>query len=118
MAHALTLATMLQDGALISELLEHMSATVSLHAPGAAPASEPFLPEPLTPQRFEDGLELSYTASALITGVSGDFPAARFALPPRLLVNPGRPSHLEPWIQETERRYGFPIRSDQVVQAW
>jgi tetratricopeptide (TPR) repeat protein len=118
MAHALTLATMLQDGALISELLEHMSATVSLHAPGAAPAGGTFPPEPLTPQRFEDGLELSYTASALITGVSGDFPAARFALPPRLLVNPGRPSHLEPWIQETERRYGFPIRSDQVVRAW
>jgi tetratricopeptide (TPR) repeat protein len=118
MAHALTLATMLQDGALISELLEHMSATVSLHAPDAAPTVEPFLPEPLTPQMFAGELQLSYTASALITGVSGDFPAARFALPPRLLVNPNRPSHLEPWIRETERRYGFPIRSDEVVRAW
>jgi hypothetical protein len=118
MWHALNLAMMLQDGALISELLEHMSATVSLHAPADASMSEPFLPEPLTPQMFEGELELSYTASALITGLSGDFPAARFALPPRLLVNPNRPSHLEPWIQETERRYGFPIRSDDVVQAW
>jgi hypothetical protein len=91
---------------------------VSLHAPDAAPTVEPFLPEPLTPQMFAGELQLSYTASALITGVSGDFPAARFALPPRLLVNPNRPSHLEPWIRETERRYGFPIRSDEVVRAW
>jgi tetratricopeptide (TPR) repeat protein len=118
MTTALNLAMSLQDGALVSELLEHMSATVTLHARDAAPFDGATLPEPLTPQMFEGERELSYTASALITGISGDFPAARFALPPRLLVNPNRPSHLEPWIQETERRYGFLIRSDEVVQAW
>jgi tetratricopeptide (TPR) repeat protein len=118
MTLVLNLAMMLQDGALISELMEHMSATVSLHSPDAALFDGAPLPEPLTPQMFEGELELSYTASALITGLSADFPAARFALPPRLLVNPNRQSHLEPWIQKTERRYGFPIRSDEVVQAW
>jgi tetratricopeptide (TPR) repeat protein len=118
MTTSLNLAMMLQDGPLISELMEHMSATVSLHSPDAAPFDGALVPEPLTPQMFEGELELSYTASALITGHSADFPAARFALPPRLLVNPNRPSHLEPWIQMTEGRYGFPIRSDEVVQAW
>jgi tetratricopeptide (TPR) repeat protein len=116
MAHALGLVTALRDGALMSELLEHMSATVSLHAPAA---TEPFAAEPLEPVAPEpDTAVLPYTASALVTGVSGDFPAVRFALPPRLRVNPGRPSALEPWVQETERRYGFAIRSDEVIDAW
>ncbi|SDL78629.1 Tetratricopeptide repeat-containing protein [Glycomyces sambucus] len=116
MAHALSLAAALRDGALVSELLEHMSATVSLHAP--APLDyEPFEEEPnLTAPT--GGEPLSFTASALVTGTSGDFPATRFALPPRLRVNPWRESQLEPWIQETERRYGFAIRSDEVIETW
>ncbi|MFC3496038.1 hypothetical protein [Glycomyces rhizosphaerae] len=120
MAHALHLVTALRDGALISELLEHMSGTVSLNAPnytvGAAESSATELPELVLPSSELD--ELSYAASAFVTGISEDFPAARFALPPRLRVNPNRPSALEPWIAETERRYGFAIRSDQVVDAW
>ncbi|PRY55770.1 tetratricopeptide repeat protein [Glycomyces artemisiae] len=118
MAHALSLAAALRDGALVSELLEHMSATVSLHAsapgefqPFAEPPDVP-LPEPAQGER------LSFTASALVSGTSADFPAARFSLPPRLRVNPWRESRLEPWIRETERRYGFPIRSDEVVDTW
>jgi tetratricopeptide (TPR) repeat protein len=118
MAHALHLAMELRDGALISELLEHMSSTVSLHAEGhgvaAVAAIDPIeLPAP----NFEAD-ELAFAASAFVTGASEDFPAPRFALPPRLRVNPNRESALEPWIIETERRYGFPIRSDQVVDAW
>ncbi len=138
MAHALSLAAALRDGALVSELLEHMSATVSLHAAATADAlgadpvestAEPFgRPDPLAALANGTAPEpaghspaetaLSYTASGLVTGASGDFPAARFALPPRLRVNPYRPSQLEPWIRETERRYGFPIRSDEVIDAW
>lgn len=141
MAHALSLAAALRDGALVSELLEHMSATVSLHAAasadplGAEPTADPFGPDPLTalaggpaPEPLarpsadrSPGLgetALPYTASGLLTGTSSDFPVARFALPPRLRVNPYRPSQLEPWIRETERRYGFPIRSDEVIDAW
>ncbi|MEU5875555.1 tetratricopeptide repeat protein [Glycomyces sp. NPDC047369] len=118
MAHSLSLAAALRDGALVSELLEHMSATVSLHAPAPVdftPFEEtPDLPLPEPAQ----GERLSFTASALVTGVSGDFPAVRFSLPPRLRVNPWRESQLEPWIRETERRYGFPIRSDDVVDTW
>ncbi|SDE21450.1 tetratricopeptide repeat protein [Glycomyces harbinensis] len=123
MAHALNLAAALQDGALVSELLEHMSATVSLHAPtaNAAYTENPVLtatmPDPLELPATQSEL-LPFAAAGLVTGASGDFPAPRFALPPRLRVNPGRPSHLEPWIQETERRYGFAIRSDVVVDTW
>jgi tetratricopeptide (TPR) repeat protein len=120
MAHALGLITDLRDGALMSELLEHMSATVSLHAPDytAEPAEMTDL-EPLDlvlPRNELD--QLSFAASAFVTGASPDFPAPRFALPPRLRVNPNRPSALEPWILETERRYGFAIRSGQVVDTW
>ncbi|MEU6861541.1 hypothetical protein AB0B28_22015 [Glycomyces sp. NPDC046736] len=121
MAHALSLAAALRDGAIISELLEHMSATVSLHAPAtpeAVPLTEALGPDPLALAPPEDFAELPYTASALVAGASGDFPAAQFALPPRLRVNPNRPSQLEPWIVETERRYGFPIRSNEVIDAW
>ncbi|THV21717.1 hypothetical protein [Glycomyces paridis] len=121
MAHALHLAAAMQDGALVSELLEHMSATVSLHAPAApetVPLAEALGPDPLALDVPEDFGRLSYTASALITGLSESFPATRFALPPRLRVNPWRESQLEPWIQETERRYGFPIRSDEVIDTW
>jgi hypothetical protein len=106
----------LRDGALISELLEHMSATVSLHAatPAAAFTFEAFeIPTPAP-----DADRLSFAASAFVTGTSADFPTPQFALPPRLRVNPNRPSALEPWIEETERRYGFAIRSDQVVDSW
>lgn len=120
MAHALHLVVALRDGALMSELLEHMSGTVSLHAPDyTAALAETMDPEPLAlvlPSIELD--ELSYAASAFVTGTSESFPDARFALPPRLRVNPNRPSALEPWIAETERRYGFAIRSDQVVDAW
>jgi hypothetical protein len=118
MAHALSLAAALRDGALVSELLEHMSATVSLHS--AAPLDFDPLPDDPEPFMLEpsEGELLSFTASALVTGTSGDFPAARFALPPRLRVNPFREPQLEPWIQETERRYGFPIRSDKVIDTW
>jgi tetratricopeptide (TPR) repeat protein len=118
MAHALSLAAALRDGALVSELLEHMSATVSLHS--AAPLDFEPLPDDPEPFMLEpsDGELLSFTASALVTGTSGDFPATRFALPPRLRVNPYRAPQLEPWIQETERRYGFPIRSDKVIDTW
>lgn len=118
MAHALSLATALRDGALVSELLEHMSATVSLRVPVTADVEPPVEPpEWLGPVAGEEVL-LSFTASALVPGTSGDFPATRFALPPRLRVNPWRPSQLEPWIQEAERRYGFPIRSDEVIDTW
>lgn len=117
MAHALHLAAALRDGALVAELLEHMSATVSLHAP-QAPAFD------AEPETFEvevhnlASAQLSFAASAFVTGTSPGFPSPQFALPPRLRVNPNRPSALEPWIIETERRYGFAIRSDQVVDAW
>jgi hypothetical protein len=117
MAHALHLAMALRDGALISELLEHMSATISLHAPTPAARSLPVdafdIPVPAP-----NADQLSFAASAFITGTSADFPTPQFALPPRLRVNPNRPSALEPWIEETERRYGFAIRSDQVVDSW
>ena len=112
------LATALRDGALVSELLEHMSATVSLRVPVTADVEPPVeTPEWLGPVAGEEVL-LSFTASALVPGTSGDFPATRFALPPRLRVNPWRPSLLEPWIQEAERRYGFPVRSDEVIDTW
>jgi len=120
MAHALSLATALRDGALVSELLEHMSATVSLHAPvedaAFAATAIPDTLELLLAQ--DDAPLLSFTASALVTGTSADFPAPRFALPPRLRVNPNRPSQLEPWIRVTEQRYGFAIRSEEVVDTW
>jgi tetratricopeptide (TPR) repeat protein len=117
MAHALHLVVALRDGALISELLEHMSATVSLHAPTQAARALAFEAFDLpTPAPSAD--RLSFAASAFVTGTSADFPTPQFALPPRLRVNPNRPSALEPWIEETERRYGFAIRSDQVVDSW
>ncbi|WP_030158743.1 lipopolysaccharide assembly protein LapB [Glycomyces sp. NRRL B-16210] len=123
MAHALHLATALHDAPLISELLEHMCATVSLHAPDGTQPFNPPLDEPTdadapTLSTPDDLRPLPFTASALVTGISTDFPADRFALPPRLRVNPWRPSPLEPWIQETERRYGFAIRSDEMVHTW
>ncbi|GAA1691740.1 hypothetical protein GCM10009830_44370 [Glycomyces endophyticus] len=117
MAHALSLAAALGVGALVSELLEHMSATVALHAPAAAAFAPPPEP-PELPVPEPDGELLSFAASAFVTGASGDFPPVRFALPPRLRVNPWRESQLEPWIRETERRYGFPIRSDEVIDTW
>jgi tetratricopeptide (TPR) repeat protein len=117
MAHALHLVVALRDGALISELLEHMSATVSLHAPTQAARALAFEAFDIpTPAPNAD--QLSFAASAFVTGTSADFPTPQFALPPRLRVNPNRPSALEPWIEETERRYGFAIRSDQVVDSW
>lgn len=119
MAHALHLVTALQDGALMSELLEHMSATVSLHAPSHAAAAFTAASEPLEPPVPDhEAPLLAFTASAFVTGASADFPAPQFALPPRLRVNPNRPSALEPWIEETEQRYGFAIRSNQVVDSW
>ncbi|MFG3343138.1 tetratricopeptide repeat protein [Glycomyces sp. NPDC048151] len=123
MAHALHLVTVMEDGALMSELLEHMSGTVSLHAPASAAALAPDQPPPDLaapdlPVPSGEPARLAFAASAFITGTSADFPAPQFALPPRLRVNPNRPSALEPWITETEHRYGFAIRSDQVVDSW
>jgi tetratricopeptide (TPR) repeat protein len=118
MAHALHLAMALREGALISELLEHMSATTSLHAPSPAAAPTADITTFELPAASAEADQLSFAASAFVTGTSTDFPASRFALPPRLRVNPNRPSALEQWIAETEHRYGFPIRSDQVVDSW
>ncbi|MEU5157599.1 hypothetical protein [Glycomyces sp. NPDC021274] len=118
MAHALHMAMALQDGALISELLEHMSGTMSLYAHAPAAAFTPDI-DALEPSMFSAATEeLSFAASAFVTGVSADFPAPQFALPPRMRVNPNRPSALEPWIAAAEQWYGFAIRSDLVIDAW
>jgi hypothetical protein len=91
---------------------------MSLHAPTPAAAFTTGMEAFEAPMPAAATEELSFAASAFVTGVSADFPAPQFALPPRMRVNPNRPSALEPWIAAAEQWYGFAIRSDQVIDAW
>ncbi|UED87347.1 hypothetical protein [Streptomyces profundus] len=115
----------LGDAALGVALLDHLAATVSLrlHEPAASvPSAGPpdVLTVPLpTPAPLTND-QLSYAAAGLGLVSTGDeaFPAPQLALPPRVRVATEVPSPLEPWIERAEERYGFPIRSAEVVRAW
>jgi hypothetical protein len=45
-------------------------------------------------------------------------PAEVPELPPRVRVDPAVPSTLDHWLDVTEERYGFPVRSAHAVASW
>ncbi|MDI5976915.1 hypothetical protein [Amycolatopsis magusensis] len=82
-----------EDPSLAVEYLDHLAGAVSLHAETTVAREELVsLPEP---------------------------PAAGgFELPPRVRADPAAPSGLDRWIDLTEQRYGFPVRSGGAVASW
>ncbi|RKT55789.1 hypothetical protein C8E97_4476 [Saccharothrix australiensis] len=91
---------------------------VSVDPLGAPPLARDELVALPPPPSAEEG-HLPY-AAAYLDGVGDDpaFPAAGFALPPRVRLDPAVPSTLDAWIEVAERRYGFPVRSAEVVASW
>lgn len=66
------------------------------------------------------GGDLPFTASALwaYAEETGEHPTPRLALPPRLRIDPDRPSVLSDWIDLAEQRYGFPVRAQETIDSW
>lgn len=123
------------DSELAAELIENVCATVSLRpdktvAPahsGMAQAAQVLAPgnggrlaSPFADETGPTDGDLPFAASTMFvhTVPSAEFPAPRFSLPPRLRVNPHAPALLDRWIDIAEQRYGFAVRSRQVVDAW
>ncbi len=103
----------LGDVGLAAAYVDHLTATVSLHAEEAQAVPRDELLT-LPPPPAED--HLPYAAS-FPTATSADL-TAEFLLPPRVRVDPATPSALDHWIDVAERRYGFPVRSAEAVSSW
>ncbi|PPK67215.1 hypothetical protein V5P93_003552 [Actinokineospora auranticolor] len=84
----------LGDVVLVAAYIDHLAATVSLEPAHADLPRDELLTLPV-PE----------TTTA-------------FTLPPRVRIDPATPSPLDAWIDEAERRYGFPVRSTAVVASW
>ncbi|RIQ29611.1 hypothetical protein [Jiangella rhizosphaerae] len=95
------------------ELVEHASATVALTTAAVLPELDE---DALAAQA---GSELAELATGEARFVLSDAPAPdRLALPPRLRMLPEGDSVLDGFIAAAEERYGFPVRSAEVVPAW
>ncbi|OLF05669.1 hypothetical protein BLA60_34700 [Actinophytocola xinjiangensis] len=89
---ALTAITASGDLALTAAYLDHLAATVSLDGPARPALGEvASLPRP---------------------------PDTTFGPPPRVRVDPAVRGPLDDWIDLAERRYGFAVRSAEVVRSW
>ncbi|MEU4806527.1 tetratricopeptide repeat protein [Actinosynnema sp. NPDC023587] len=115
---AFTAIAAVGDVELAAAYVDHIAATVSLSPAEEAPAGRGELVLlPLPPATGEE--HLPYAASFLAgAGQDPAFPATGFALPPRVRLDPAVPSALDRWIDVAEHRYGFPVRSEQVVSSW
>ncbi|CCH30942.1 hypothetical protein BN6_36470 [Saccharothrix espanaensis DSM 44229] len=118
---AFTAIAAVGDVELAAAYIDHIAGTVSLSpaedAPETPAARGELVRFPLPPKAEEE--HLPYAASFLAgTGEDPAFPAAGFALPPRVRLDPAVPSTLDRWIDVAERRYGFPVRSGQAVISW
>jgi tetratricopeptide (TPR) repeat protein len=83
-----------EDVALAAAYIDHLAAAVSFEAGSSRPVAREdlaSLPEP---------------------------PVSEPQLPPRVRVDPAIPSILDHWLDVTEARYGFPVRSAQAVASW
>lgn len=127
MAMVFSLTVQLHDIALLWELIENVSATVSLRSetqlnPLQIGLAQAF--ESLTgPQEWEPSTEeatLPFSAGAALTTVdeTRSFPVSGFDLPPRLRVDPDRSAVLSDWIDQAEERYGFPVRTREEIDSW
>ncbi|SEE60288.1 hypothetical protein [Jiangella alba] len=115
-APALTLAfelvTRLEWTALAFELVEHAAATVTL-----TPSAE-------SPRLLDAVDAFAGHAWAALSAAATDGPGFaapgtdRLALPPRLRMLPSGDGVLDGFIDAAEERYGFPVRSAEVVPAW
>ncbi|MBW4717966.1 tetratricopeptide repeat protein [Saccharothrix obliqua] len=115
---AFTALAAVGDVDLAAAYIDHVAGTVSLSPAEEAPVERGdlvALPAPPVPE--ED--HLPYAASFLTTaGEDPAFPAAGFALPPRVRLDPATPTALDAWLDTAERRYGFPVRSAEAVASW
>ncbi|QQQ78508.1 hypothetical protein IOD16_08645 [Saccharothrix sp. 6-C] len=107
----------LGDSALAAEYVDHVAGAVSLHADGVTvPVQRGDLvglpPPPTT------GAHLPYAASGFATGADPAFHSTGFELPPRVRLDPAVPTALDAWIDVTEQRYGFAVRSARAVASW
>jgi len=127
MSMVFALAVQLHDIALLWELIENVSATVSLQSEiqlnplqiGLAQAFDSLE----TGQRFEpatDPVDLPFAAGAALitTDETQTFPVTGFGLPPRLRIDPDRSALLSDWIDRAEHRYGFPVRTREEINSW
>lgn len=99
-----------EDTALAAEYIDHIAGAVSLDASGVVVAAR------------EDLVSLPVPASLPLAaagfGAGAEFAAEEFELPPRVRFDPTVPSTMDAWIDVTEARYGFPVRSRRAVAAW
>ncbi|SDT30754.1 hypothetical protein [Jiangella sp. DSM 45060] len=115
-APALTLAfelvTRLEWTALAFELVEHAAATVTL-----TPSAD-------SPRLLDADDAFAGHAWAALSAAATDGPGFAppdtelLALPPRLRMLPSGDGVLDGFIDAAEERYGFPVRSAEVVPAW
>ncbi|MFB9908502.1 hypothetical protein [Allokutzneria oryzae] len=103
---AFTVIAALGEVELAVAYIDHVTATVSLQ-PSQSAATEPLAPNEFIP--------LPFAASAL---VGPAFPLPDLDLPPRVRVEPDVPSALDKWIDLAEQRYGFAVRSNEVIRSW
>lgn len=127
MAMVFSLTVQLHDIALLWELIENVSATVSLRSetqlnPLQIGLAQAF--DSLTgPQAWEPSIEeatLPFAAGAALTAIdeTESFPVSGFGLPPRLRIDPDRSAVLSDWIDRAEERYGFPVRTREEIDSW
>lgn len=109
----LDLIVSLQETRLAAELAELMAASVSLEV---ATELHP-VPVPSGTARAPFPAELAVAAGGGVPEASSDSPSIA-ALPPRVRFLPGGDLALGAWIDEAQARYGIPIRSEEVVDAW
>jgi hypothetical protein len=103
------------DVELAAAYIDHIAATVSLHGSEAVSVAREELVSLPPPPAVEE-THLPYAASFVAS--TGGLPSVGFALPPRVRIDPAVASTLDAWIDVTEQRYGFPVRSSQVVASW
>lgn len=127
---ALMAIASLGDIELASAYIDHSAGTVSLRAesaqsvhsgPSARDEVLTIVPAEFSgPTTTEDDevSHLPFAASAIAGGAESWTGSAGFVLPPRVRVHPETPSPLDNWIDITEERYGFPVRSKEVVRSW
>lgn len=130
---AFRLASTLNDGVVMFELIENAASSGTLQAEAIevqeaqdaqltdeaiAPITELFGGDSIGNEGGDDStLELPAAASGFVGEMVAAMPV-RFAPPPRVIPFPGAEPALEKWILIAEAEYGVAVRSDATVASW
>jgi tetratricopeptide (TPR) repeat protein len=100
-----------EDVGLAAAYVDHLAGAVSFETAGPTLTRDELASLPAPP-----GAAADLPAASPEPGPG--FAAAGFDLPPRVRSDPAVPTALDRWIDVTEERYGFPVRSAGAVVSW